>query len=82
MSSSLLVEMRKGSAKGIVTSHDVGELEECDRWQIADPYDTTTGARLQPSNSESSLSEDDDGDVVKKRKLQTTPPRVKKRRKH
>ena len=71
--------MRKSSAKGIVTSCDVGELEECDQWQIVDPYDMTTGARLQPSNSESSLSEDDD--AARKRKLQTTPPRVKKRKK-
>ena len=73
----LLVEMRRGSAKGIVTSCDVDELERCEQWQLADPHDMTTGVRLQHSNSESSLSDDDD---IRKRKLQTSPPRVKRKK--
>lgn len=69
--------MRRGSAKGIVTSCDVDELERCDQWQLADPHDMTTGVRLQHGNSESSLSDDDD---IRKRQLQTSPPRVKRKK--
>lgn len=73
--------MRKSSAKGIVTSCHIRELEECDQWQIADPFDMTTGARLQHENSNGSSLSSDDDEVVRKRKLQASSPKVKKRKK-
>ena len=75
--------MRRSSAKGVVTSCPIGELEERDRWQIVDPFDITTGARLHHSNNESSSDgEVEDKVVTRKRQLQTSSSRMKKRKKH
>ena len=51
------IEMRKSSAKGVVTSCPIRELEDHEQWQLVDPFDITTGARLLHSNN---LSNDDD----------------------
>lgn len=80
MHTSVVIEMRRSSAKGIVMSCHVKELEDCDQWQIVDPFDTTTGARLHHSNSsESSLS--DDEVPIRKRKLKSSSSRKQKKRK-
>lgn len=76
--------MRRSSAKGVVTSCPIDELEDCDRWQIVDPFDITTGPRLKDiSSSDNQLSSSDDDDVVveKKRKLETSCPRAQKKKK-
>lgn len=72
--------MRRSSAKGIVTCCGVEQLEGCDQWQVVDPYDVTTGARLQHSNNDQSSLGDDEV-TERKRKLQTNPPRIKKKKK-
>ena len=83
------IEMRKSSAKGVVTSCPIGELEEYERWQLVDPFDMTTGARLLHSNNSSSndeVNDDEDNvnvdDNVRKRKQQTKSPKIKKKRKN
>lgn len=79
-----MLEMRKSSAKGIITSCHIGELAEHDRWQIADPFDITTGARLQHSNSDDESSSCDDNEDIarKKRKLEAASPKGKRKKRH
>lgn len=76
----LHAEIRKSSAKGVVTCCPIDELEDCDRWQIVDPYDATTGARLHHSNESSTDDEVEDEVVARKRKIKISPKRNKRRK--
>ena len=70
--------MRRGSAKGIVTSCSVHDLEEGEKWQIADPFDITSGARLKPTDDKDETSSELKS-TVRKRSQSLTPTKEHKK---
>ncbi|XP_065920113.1 ribonuclease P protein subunit p30-like isoform X2 [Dysidea avara] len=77
----LHAEMRRGSAKGIVTSCSVQNLEEEERWQIADPFDITSGARLKPVDDMNDETPSELKSSIRKRSQSHTPTRESKKAK-
>jgi len=73
--------MRRGSAKGIVTSCSVDNLEEEEKWQIADPFDITSGARLKPTDDQDDKTPSEMKSTDRKRLQSHTPTREHKKAK-
>ena len=77
----LPIEMRRGSAKGIVTSCSVEDMEDEERWQIADPFDVTSGARLKLVEDKNDDSYSELKSATRKRSQSHTPTRESKKAK-